>query len=119
MPGLPVTVLIVDDEQYIVDLLAELLEEEGYAVRRAYDGLAALESVTSNPPDLILSDVMMPKMDGLALVNRLRERGFSIPVVLMSAAVTPRTHDTTFIPKPFDIDHMLGVIAGATAKVTP
>jgi len=110
------TVLVVDDEQYIVDLLAELLEEEGYAVRRAYDGVAALESITIEPPDLVLSDVMMPRMDGLALVARLRERGFSIPIILMSAAVTPRTQDTTFVAKPFDIDHILGVIAGTIRR---
>lgn len=105
------TILVVDDERYIVDLLADLLEEEGYGVQRAYDGAAALEIVERNEPDLILADVMMPYLDGLALVGKLRERGMTTPIVLMSAAVTPRYADVTFVPKPFDIDHVLYVIA--------
>lgn len=105
------TILVVDDERYIVDLLADLLEEEGYGVQRAYDGAAALEIVERNEPDLILADVMMPYLDGLALVGKLRERAMTTPIVLMSAAVTPRYADVTFVPKPFDIDHVLYVIA--------
>lgn len=104
------TVLVVDDERYIVDLLADLLEEEGYRVKRAYDGVGALEIVDHQVPDLVLADVMMPRLDGLALVRNLRERGLAIPVILMSAAVTPRYSDVTFVPKPFDIDHVLDVI---------
>ncbi len=105
------TVLVVDDERYIVDLLADLLGEEGYGVRRAYDGAAALEIIERDAPDLILADVMMPHVDGLALVSQLRDRGLKTPIILMSAAVTPRYADVTFLPKPFDIDHVLEVIA--------
>ena len=105
------TVLVVDDERYIVDLLADLLEEEGYGVRRAYDGAAALSMIEQYAPDIILADVMMPYLDGLALVGKLRERGVKTPIILMSAAVTPRYSDVTFVPKPFDIDHVLQVIA--------
>jgi CheY-like chemotaxis protein len=61
-------------------------------------------------PDLILTDVMMPRLDGLSLVARLHERGDRIPVILMSAAVTPRNPGIAFIAKPFDIDDMLRVI---------
>ncbi len=113
MLGRPVArklVLIVDDEHYIVDLLAELLEEEGYGVARAYDGLAALEEVGRTRPDLVLADVMMPRMDGLSLAARLLEQEPRLPIVLMSAAVTPRTDHVAFIPKPFDIDAMLHLI---------
>ncbi len=109
-------VLIVDDERYIVDLLTDLLEEEGYSVKRAYDGVAALEAIDRQIPDLILADVMMPRLDGLALVGSLRERGLTIPIILMSAAVTPRYSDVTFVPKPFDIDHVLHVIARALRR---
>jgi DNA-binding response OmpR family regulator len=105
------TVLVVDDERYIVDLLADLLEEEGYLVQRAYDGASAFEIIERDAPDLILADVMMPYLDGLALVGKLRERGMNVPIILMSAAVTPRYADVTFVPKPFDIDHVLHVIA--------
>lgn len=109
-------VLVVDDERYIVDLLTDLLEEEGYRVKRAYDGMAALEVIDRQIPDLVLADVMMPRLDGLALVGSLRERGLTIPIILMSAAVTPRYSDVTFVPKPFDIDHVLHVIARALRR---
>lgn len=109
-------VLVVDDERYIVDLLTDLLEEEGYRVKRAYDGIAALEAIDRQIPDLILADVMMPRLGGLALVGSLRERGLTIPIILMSAAVTPRYSDVTFVPKPFDIDHVLHVIARALRR---
>lgn len=103
------TVLIVDDDRHIVELLAGLLEEEGYAVRRAYDGLSALQEAAIAPLDLVLSDVAMPRLNGIALAQRLRERG--IPVVLLSAAVAdPRLPDVPFVPKPFDLDQILAVV---------
>ncbi|MDQ4099362.1 MAG: response regulator [Chloroflexota bacterium] len=100
----------MDDERYIVDLLSDLLEDEGYRVERAYDGVAALEQVSRNPPDLIVADVMMPRLDGLSLADEINSRGLDIPIILMSAAVTPRTDHVAFIPKPFDIDAMLHLI---------
>ena len=103
------TVLIVDYDRHIVELLAGLLEEEGYAVRRAYDGLSALQEAAIAPLDLVLSDVAMPRLNGIALAQRLRERG--IPVVLLSAAVAdPRLPDVPFVPKPFDLDQILAVV---------
>jgi len=105
------TVLVVDDERYIVDLLADLLEEEGYTVRRAYDGAAAWREITRETPDLVLTDVMMPGLDGLSLASRLIETYSQVPVILMSAAVTPRNPGITFIAKPFDIDRMLTTIS--------
>lgn len=104
------TVLIVDDERHIVDLLDDLFRDEGYQVRRAYDGLAALAAIDREMPDLVIADVMMPRLDGLALYNRIRERSHNLPVILMSAAVTPRSIDATFVPKPFDIEMLLDVV---------
>ena len=103
-------VLIVDDERHIVDLLEDLFHDEGYQVRRAYDGMAALAAIDREMPDLVVADVMMPRLDGLSLYHRIRERSNSLPVILMSAAVTPRAVDATFIPKPFDIDTLLDVV---------
>lgn len=103
-------VLIVDDERHIVDLLEDLFHDEGYRVRRAYDGMAALAAIDREMPDLVVADVMMPRLDGLSLYNRIRERSSTLPVILMSAAVTPRAADATFIPKPFDIDMLLDVV---------
>ncbi len=109
-PPSTTAVLVVDDERYIVDLLSDLLEDEGYRVERAYDGIAALEQISRNPPDLIVADVMMPRLDGLSLADEITSRGLDIPIILMSAAVTPRTDHVAFIPKPFDIDAMLHLI---------
>ncbi len=109
-PPSTTAVLVVDDERYIVDLLSDLLEDEGYRVERAFDGIAALEQISRNPPDLIVADVMMPRLDGLSLADEINARGLDIPIILMSAAVTPRTDHVAFIPKPFDIDAMLHLI---------
>lgn len=109
-PPATIAVLVVDDERYIVDLLSDLLEDEGYQVERAYDGVAALEQISRHQPDLVVADVMMPRLDGLSLADEITARGLDIPIILMSAAVTPRTDHVAFIPKPFDIDAMLGLI---------
>jgi CheY-like chemotaxis protein len=111
-------VLVVDDERYIVDLLTDLLEDEGYRVLCASDGQAALEVLNHEQPDLIVADVMMPRVDGLRLLALIRERHGTLPVILMSAAVTPQSDHVTFLRKPFDIDHLLGLIAREMAKVS-
>lgn len=103
-------ILVVDDERFIVSLLTEILEEEGYLVRVASDGEAALRLIESVRPDLVVADIMMPRLDGLTLASMLRSSSHPIPVILMSAAVTPRSHGVSFIPKPFDIDVLLGVV---------
>ncbi|HWK80420.1 MAG TPA: response regulator [Thermomicrobiales bacterium] len=104
------TVLVVDDERYIVDLLTDLLDDEGYRVISAFDGLAALQKVKEEAPDLILADIMMPRLDGLALLTRIREEYSGVPVVLMSAAVTPLMHEVPYIAKPFDLDDLLDIV---------
>ena len=103
-------VLVVDDERYIVDLLTDLFQDEGYRVQRAYDGQAALDVIDRETPDLVVADVMMPRLDGLSLYNEIRQRHGNLPVILMSAAVTPRDLQATFIPKPFDIDALLDLV---------
>lgn len=107
------TILIVDDEPFIVDLLASALQDEGYKVERAYDGEEAWRLVCAHQPDLIISDVSMPRLDGLDLLNRLRRQRVlaQIPVILMSAARSRLdTDDAVFVAKPFDLDRMLSLI---------
>ncbi len=112
------TVLVVDDDRHIVGVLAEVLESEGYAVRKAYDGMDALQEAAIAPPDLVLSDVAMPRLNGIALAQRLRERG--VPVVLLSAAVAdPRLAGVPFVPKPFDLDRILGLVTHFLARTGP
>jgi DNA-binding response OmpR family regulator len=101
------TALVVDDEFYIVDLLADILADEGFRVLRAYDGLSALAIAEETQVDLVVADVMMPKLDGIALALRLRQRYAAMRIVLMSAAVTQVPAGFEFIAKPFDINELL------------
>lgn len=107
---------MVDDEPTLTDLLAELLDEEGYRVRRAYDGRQALAEITADAPDLMVSDVTMPGIDGLTLVRMLRSRGDRTPVVLMSAvSIAVDIPGVEFVPKPFDVDSLLLTIGRVLA----
>ncbi len=80
-------ILIVDDDPFNLDLLDQELADQGYAIERAGDGEEALEKVESFLPDLILLDYMMPKMNGIEVVKRLKqnERYKGIPVILLTA----------------------------------
>jgi CheY-like chemotaxis protein len=108
------TVLVVDDEPAIREVIATLLEDEGYLVRHAKDGLEALDAINGNRIDLIVSDVVMPRLDGASFVRRLRRRGHLTPVVLMSAVYADvDLPGVRFVPKPFEIDRLLGTVASA------
>ena len=109
MPDGDKTVLVVDDDPGICAVIEEVLGFGGYRVRTAYDGLDALRQLDREPADLVLSDVMMPRLDGLGLAARLRERG-APPVVLMSAAATPRDPTIPFVAKPFDVWDLLEAV---------
>ena len=80
-------ILVVDDNAYLVDILSFSLEMENYEVLKAYDGEEALKIITENTPDLILADIMMPKMDGFELCKTLKEKEEykDIPVVMVTA----------------------------------
>jgi two-component system alkaline phosphatase synthesis response regulator PhoP len=102
------TILVVDDEEPVVDLLTDMLEDEGHTVIHAFNGRAALEMVEHQAPDLIISDVMMPFVDGIQLCKRLREEHdlHTLPIILMSAAIPPDLSTcgaNAFLGKPFDI----------------
>lgn len=78
------TILVVDDNREIVYSLSKLLEFEGYRTLKAYDGMEALEVLGANQVDLILLDVMMPKLNGLSALMKIRETN-KIPVIILSA----------------------------------
>ena len=78
------TILIVDDNKEIVHSLGELLKFEGYRIETAYDGMEALEVLERRRVDLILLDVMMPRLNGLSTLMNVREQ-FKIPVIILSA----------------------------------
>ncbi len=97
-------VLVVDDDREIVGAIAALLEKEGYRVLRAYNGMEALDLSLTPELRLILIDVMMPKLDGLSAVLKIRERR-NLPIIVLSA-------------KSEDTDKILGLSMGADDYVT-
>ena len=97
-------VLVVDDDREIVKAIAILLEKEGYRVLKAYDGLQALDALVGEKVQLILLDVMMPKLDGLSTLMRIREKQ-NVPVIVLSA-------------KSEETDKVLGLSMGADDYVS-
>ena len=79
------TVLIVEDETNIVDILSFNLERDGYNTIEAYDGQTGLQLAREQNPDLILLDLMLPKMDGFEVCRRLRQEGCAIPIIMLTA----------------------------------
>ena len=115
-------ILVVDDEPSIREILSDVLTDAGYTVETAPDGRTALQLILRTPPDLVLTDVMMPRLDGWELLARVRERLPVLPVIVMSA-VDPRdakqhpgmTADhTAFLRKPFDLETVLAIVARLT-----
>jgi len=109
-------VLVVDDDQDIVDLLRYNLEAAGFEVSQALDGEAGLSAIRSNLPDVVILDVMMPKMDGFAVLAAVRadEATANIPVVMLTARTSDRdvwqgwnNGADYYITKPFDIGELL------------
>ena len=78
-------ILVVEDEKNIVDILAFNLKREGYEVVTAMDGAAGLALALAEDPDLILLDLMLPKLDGFEVCRRLREQGRTTPVIMLTA----------------------------------
>ena len=113
----PGDILVVDDETDIVNLVVELLQDEGYQVRSAFNGEMALAAIELQQPAMILMDMYMPQMTGIMLLERLRANGISdIPVVLMTAS--PQAAESVadialvdYLAKPFDIDQLLQCVA--------
>lgn len=97
-------ILVVDDDREIVDSIGIFLSGEGYKVLKAYDGIEALDILTENEVHLMILDIMMPKLDGIKTLMKLRESR-NIPVILLSA-------------KSEDADKILGLTAGADDYVT-
>jgi DNA-binding response OmpR family regulator len=98
-------VLLVDDDAALLDVLALAFEEAGHEVLRASDGRAALETTRSKGPQVIVSDVNMPHVDGFALCRKLRDEGSTVPIVLLTS-------------RDSEIDEALGLELGADDYVT-
>lgn len=98
------TVLVVDDDREIVESIAIFLQADGYLVRKAYNGLEALDIVMTENVHLIILDIMMPELDGIKTLLKVRESK-NLPIILLSA-------------KSEDADKILGLTAGADDYIT-
>ena len=99
------TVLIVEDEQNIVDILSFNLEREGYDTLEAYDGNTGLQLALEQNPDLVLLDLMLPGMDGFEVCRRIRETGSAVPILMLTA-------------REEEADKVLGLELGADDYIT-
>ena len=108
------TILIVDDEKNYLTILSALLEDEGYEVLTALSGSEALEVYKSSDLDLILTDMKMPKMDGIELLENIKENDPDLPVIMMTAHGTVdkaveamQKGAYTYVLKPFDNERLI------------
>ncbi len=107
-------VLVVDDDPAIVEVVEQVLIEEGFDVHHAHDGREALFKIEQGVPDVVLSDIGLPVLDGVALTFALRKSGNLIPIVLMSAVYSDvDLPGVRFVSKPFDVDHLISVVKRA------
>jgi two-component system response regulator MprA len=109
-----VRILVVDDEPAVRESLASSLAFEDYEVITATDGLSALDELDRTRPDLAILDVLMPRMDGLTTCRRLRARGETLPVLMLTARDTVGDRVTgldagadDYLVKPFELDELL------------
>lgn len=113
----PARILIVDDEPAVREALQRSLAFEGYGTEQAVDGLDAVEKVAAYDPELIVLDVLMPRMDGLTAARRLRASGVTVPILMLTARDTVGDRVTgldagadDYLVKPFELDELLARI---------
>jgi DNA-binding response OmpR family regulator len=108
-------VLIVEDEQPIAEALCYIVEDNCYLAITAREGLEGLDLARERHPDLIITDLMMPRLNGLAFIRAVREdavrTGRPAPAIILTSAIdNPSSIDSSapdaFMPKPFDLDHL-------------
>lgn len=113
----PATIMIVDDEQDMRWLLANILKAEGFKVQQAVDGVDAIAKIQQSPPDLVMLDLKMPRMDGMEALKKIKEINYSLPVIMLTAhgdipssvqAIKMGAFD--FLTKPFDNEQIVYTI---------
>ncbi len=116
------TVLVIDDEPTVRQLLHDILYDEGFAVVTVADGVEGFVALRTVLVDLILCDIMMPRMDGVAFATQLRAepRYATTPLIMLSAAPAenslPATMYSAFLEKPFAVPSLLNVVNQALSQ---
>jgi two-component system, cell cycle response regulator CpdR len=102
-------ILVVDDDPLTVNFISNFLLKEGYEVTEAYDGAKAIELIENSHFDLVLSDVRMPYLDGVALALHLRSVNPNLPIILMTGVpcdITPKLYNVPCLSKPLSFDDL-------------
>lgn len=117
-------ILLVEDDRSIADFVEPELEHLGFHVRCAYDGQAGLEEAEEFRPEMIVLDIMLPKLDGVGVLKRLRKGGSRVPVIMLTARDTTldKVHSLDhgaddYLTKPFEIDELLARIRALIRRV--
>ena len=112
------TVLVIDDDKAMRDVLFDILSLDGYEVILADDGNLGIERFSKEKPDLVITDILMPKMDGLEVVERLKELSPDSPVIVASGTTdlnlieeAVNQHANRILKKPFEVDQLLDSVA--------
>ena len=116
-------ILVIEDEKEISDGISAILKAEGYQVDAVYDGLSGLDTILENIYDLILLDVMLPKLNGIDILKNARQEGVTTPIIILTAK--SQTEDKIqgldlgaddYLTKPFDAGELLARIRARTRK---
>ena len=117
-------ILLAEDEQMLAEILSDTLSDRGFSVQLAYDGEQALSAMRSESFDVVVTDVMMPRMDGYTLARRLRAEGYKTPILFLTARSA--TEDVVrgfevggndFLRKPFAIDELIVRIQALAGRI--
>lgn len=118
-------ILVAEDEKHLNSIISEAMADEGYSVDSCFNGQAALDYAMGADYDVIILDIMMPKMDGIEMVSRLRAAGNSTPVLFLTArdSLSDRVGGLEsggdyYLVKPFDFKELMAVIRVMTRKYT-
>jgi two-component system OmpR family response regulator len=118
-------VLVVDDENSLTDLLSMALKYEGWEIRTAADGQSALATAREFKPDAVVLDIMLPDIDGLKVLHRLRADGSEVPVLFLTAkdALDDRIAGLTaggddYVTKPFSLEEVVARLRGLIRRAT-
>ncbi len=120
------TILIIEDSRFTRSSIAKVLKNNQHEVLEAENGAIGLDMAIQHKPDFIITDLLMPEMDGFELLENLRTKGIAIPVIVMSADIQETTRRRvlelgakTLLHKPFQGPTLLAVLSGLTALEGP
>jgi len=118
------SILVVDDSPEIVQFIGGALEDEGFDVVTAADGQQAVDAAASERPDLVVLDMMLPRLDGHGVATAVRRLHGDVPILLITAdghaqEKARRVGAFDYLPKPFDLDRLITIVRGKLDSSSP